>query len=110
MVQINKSIIVKAIFGVSVVAVTASAGVAGFAQAARHNNINRAAAINGYGGNGGAIQAAIAAFNAALNAATHKFQTDVASCVGGLTGNSNAVPSDFRTDSTNAASDFSAQT
>ncbi len=110
MVQINKSIIVKAIFGVSVVAVTASAGVAGFAQAARHNDVNRAAALNGYGGNGGAIQAAIAAFNAAINTATHKFQTDVANCVSGLTGDANAVPGDFRADSTQAANDFSAQT
>ncbi len=60
MVRINRPIIAKAIFSVSVVAVTATAGAVGFAQAA--SNSNRGAVLatsNGYGGTGAAVQAAV---------------------------------------------------
>src|SRR6185369_9688169 len=102
--SINKSILGKAIFALSVVAVTATAGVAGFAQAARHPHFGF-----GYGGNGAIIRAAVEEFQRAVRAAANQFQADAAACAARLGGNSHDV-TDFNTSGRQAISDFSAQT
>jgi hypothetical protein len=111
MVKFNRSVLAKAIFSVSVVAITATAGAMGFAQAA-HNTSRGAvlAASDGYGGTGAAVQAAVEEFQRALGAASEKFQTDVAKCVADRTGNSADLTNNFRSSSTEAVSDFSAST
>jgi hypothetical protein len=73
----TKSLLTKGIFAVGVVAVTATAGVVSFAQAA---NGNRLGADNGYGGSG-AIQAAIQAFQDSVHAAAAKFNNDINACL-----------------------------
>ena len=116
MVRMNRSIIAKAVFSISVVAVTATVGVVGFAQAAHHNNAGPgrgavlAAATNGYGGIGEQVRAAVEAFQAAIAAASDKFQSDVQACVADFRGNPAAGATTFDSSAEAAVSDFSAQT
>jgi hypothetical protein len=109
MIGINRSVIGKAIFGISVVAITATAGVAGFASAARHHPDRGGDGYGGYGGNAALIQAAVNTFNAAVASATTKLQTDISQCVAN-TGRSGRDADDFRRDSRNAANTFSTRT
>jgi hypothetical protein len=109
MIGINRSVIGKAIFGISVVAITATAGVAGFASAARHHPDRDGDGYGGYGGNAALIQAAVNTFNAAVAGATTKLQTDINQCVANA-GRSTRDADDFRRDSRNASSNFSART
>jgi hypothetical protein len=72
----NKALITKGIFGVSVVAITATVGIVSFAQAARPFDNG----YNGYGSN--AIVAAVHAFQAAVQDAAQAFNSDVNACIG----------------------------
>lgn len=111
MVRINRSVIAKAIFSISVVAGVATAGVVGFAQADRSPGRGAVlAATNGYGGIGDQIRAAVEEFQRALRAASDQFQEDVAACVAGLSNNSADLTANFRSSTNAAVSDFSAQT
>ena len=111
---INKSIISKAIFSISVVGMTASVGFVGLAQANHRGQENRVnseseGGNNGYGGNGAALAAAVTAFQTVLSNANSQFETSVAACSSTSPVNPTATTT-FRKASTNAVSDFSAQT
>lgn len=110
---INRSIIAKSVFSISVVAMTASVGFVGFAQADHRDHERRGSVLgdsDGYGGNGSVLQSAIAKFQLALNNANAKFETDVAACMTLNTAVPVAVDDEFKAASTDAASDFSSET
>jgi hypothetical protein len=109
MALISRSVISKAIFSISVVAITGSVGIVGFAQAARNPHVTNASS-NGYGGTGAQVQAAVDAFQASLAAATTKFQADVNSCVKKYTSGIDTIDNTFNQQTTSDASDFSAAT
>ena len=109
MVSLTRSIIGKAIFGVCVVAITDTAGVAGFASAARHHSDHDGDGYGGYGGRAALIQAAVDTFNMAVADATSTLQSDIASCVAN-SGQQTSQASGFRRSSQNSAADFSART
>ncbi|HVQ44200.1 MAG TPA: hypothetical protein VMT30_04520 [Candidatus Saccharimonadia bacterium] len=105
--SINRQIIAKAVFAISLVAVTATVGVVGFAQADR--STTPVAARDGYGGIAEQIRAAVDALNQALAAANDKFQTDIQKCVDDHLGGQSTVVSNFRSSSTSAIGDLSAK-
>ncbi len=107
MAGINRSVIAKAVFSISVVAVTAGVGVVGFAQA--QSRTVRPSLNNGYGGIGAQVQAAAAAFQAALADAASMFQSDVQKCVSDFVPGSVSATSTL-SDTSAATEDFSAAT
>ena len=113
MALINRSIIAKSVFSISVVAITASVGFVGLAQA-DHKDRDRKGSVlastDGYGGNGSVLQAAIAKFQADLKSATTKFEADITACVALNTSAPVSDRDDFKIASIDAASDFSSET
>ncbi len=94
----------KTFFALGVVMVTAIVGSVGFASADHRggNNGGRGegngsvlAANDGYGGNAGQIQAAVAKFQAAVAAAQTKLNTDIQACVDAHVASVNNSTRDF---------------
>jgi hypothetical protein len=73
-----RQLMAKAIFAVAVVATTATAGVVGFAQAARPATLQ-----NGYGGQIDQLIAAVNEFRRSVQTATRQYRQDVDACLVG---------------------------
>lgn len=71
----HKRLIARGVFAVSVVAITATVGIIGFAQAAPGGRGG-----NGYGTGIGQLQAAFAQFEQAIQSATSQFNANLQSC------------------------------